>query len=55
MCGMSQISEKFGNEINAIPPMKNRSGTNASFENRPSESVHWKKRSTAILIPVHCS
>ena len=29
--------------IHAILPMKNRSGTNASFKNRSSESVHWKK------------
>jgi len=37
----------------SIPPMKNQSGTNASFKNRSSESGHLKKRSTAILI--HCS
>jgi len=37
----------------SIHPMKIRSGTNASFKNRSSESVHLKKRSTASLI--HCS
>jgi len=37
----------------SIPPMKNWSVTNASFKNRPSESVHLKNRSTANLI--HCS
>jgi len=36
----------------SILPMKKWSGTNASFKNRSTESVHLKKRSTAILI--HC-
>jgi len=31
------------------PPMKNRSGTNASFKNRSSESVYLKKKTDQLL------